>query len=418
MRGSRGSVYKRCPCPAETLRTEQGRRINCPKRHGSWFVAYDEPSGDGKRRLRRRGGFKSEREARAALTDVLGRLDRGTYCGPSRVTVAAYLPTWLAGRANLRPTTRLSYGHHVRAYLVPQLGHHRLTDLRAHHIQAAYAAIIAGNAGRERAVGPTSLRRIHATLSSALAAAVRHDLIGRNPAAHVELPAATAPRVQPWSAEELGTFLDYVDADRLAALWHLLAFAGLRRGEALGLAWTDVQLDRGIVTVSRQVVQVGRERTVGKPKTRSGEDRRVDLDEGTAALLRAHRKSQAEDRLRFGAAWRDAEGRVFTTEDGGELRPDYVTRRFGRLARSAGLRVVRLHDLRHGSASLQIAAGVPLVVISKRLGHSSTAVTSDVYGHLLDGVGRQAAEAAAALVPRRASGESAAAFPIRSQPGS
>jgi integrase len=416
VRGSKGSVYKRCPCPADALRTERGRRINCPKKHGSWFIAYDEPSGDGKRRLRRQGGFPAEREARSALTDVLARLDRGTYTGPSRDTVATYLRTWLAGKANLRPTTRLSYGHHVSAYLVPTLGHHRLTGLRAHHIEAAYAEIVAGNVGRDREVGPTSLRRIHGTLSSALNAAVRHDLIGRNPAAHVELPAASAPRVQPWSAADLGTFLDSVDGDRLVALWHLLAFGGLRRGEGLGLTWSDVQLDRGIVTISRQVVQVGREVAVGKPKTKSGEDRRVDLDEGTAALLRAHRKSQAEDRLRFGAAWRDAEGRVFTAEDGGPLRPDYITRRFARLARSAGLRVVRLHDLRHGSASLQIAAGVPLVVISKRLGHSSTAVTSDVYGHLLEGVGRQAAEAAAALVPRRFSGDSAAAFPIRSQP--
>jgi len=404
VRGTRGSVYKRCSCPAASLRDDRGRRLNCSKRHGSWFVAYDEPSADGVRRLRRQGGFSTEREARSALTDVLARLDRGTYTGPSRATVASYLPTWLAGRVNLRPTTRLSYGHHVAAYLVPQVGHHRLTDLRAHHIEAAYAAIVAGNAGREREVGPTSLRRIHATLSSALNAAVRHDLIGRNPAAHVELPAAATGRVQPWSAEELGTFLDAVEGDRLAALWGLLAFGGLRRGEALGLTWADVQLDRGIVTVSRQVVQVGRERTVGKPKTRSGEDRRVDLDEATAALLRAHRKRQAEDRLRFGAAWRDDDDRVFTTEDGGEVRPDYVTRRFGRLAKSAGLRVVRLHDLRHGSASLQIAAGVPLVVISKRLGHSSTAVTSDVYGHMLEGVGRQAAEAAAALVPRRTAG--------------
>lgn len=174
---------------------------------------------------------------------------------------------------------------------------------------------------------------------------------------------------------------------------------GLRRGEACGLRWVDVDLQRGALWVRQQVVQLGHELVVGPPKTASGEDRRVDLDEQTVGTLLAHRLAQDAERATWGAAWVET-GLVFTREDGSGWHPETVTKRFIALATEAGVRPVRLHDLRHGQASLMLAAGVPLAIVSKRLGHSSITITSDTYSHLLDGVGRQAAEAAAGLVPR------------------
>jgi integrase len=136
-----------------------------------------------------------------------------------------------------------------------------------------------------------------------------------------------------------------------------------------------------------------------KTTTSSGQDRVVDLDQATVAALLTHRLEQDHQRALWAEAWTDS-GHVFTKADGSTLHPETVTKRFRELSDAAGLRPVRLHDLRHGQASLMLAAGVPMAVVSKRLGHSSIAITSDTYSHLLEGVGLQAATAAAELVPR------------------
>ena len=137
----------------------------------------------------------------------------------------------------------------------------------------------------------------------------------------------------------------------------------------------------------------------GRPKTASGEDRTVELDGGVVGVLMAHRLQQDAERATWGAAYSD-HGLVFAREDGTPIAPERVTKRFAQLVSAAGLRPIRLHDLRHGQASLMLAAGVPIAVVSKRLGHSTISLTSDTYSHLLQGVGRDAAERAAALVPR------------------
>ncbi len=207
------------------------------------------------------------------------------------------------------------------------------------------------------------------------------------------------PRVQPWEPEELGRFLDQAARDPLSALFEVAAFTGLRRGELLGLQWEDVDVERSRLTVRRQIVQLGHETRVGPVKTAGGQDRVVDLDAATVAALLAHRLRQEQYRTVMGAGWVES-GHVFTREDGSTLDPHWVTKRFREVCVQAGVRPIRLHDLRHGQASLMLAAGVPMAVVSKRLGHSSLAITSDTYSHLLEGVGQQAATAAAALVPR------------------
>ena len=221
-----------------------------------------------------------------------------------------------------------------------------------------------------------------------------------NPALGVELEPVRRPRVRPLEPEELGRFLDEAATHHLGPLFELMALTGLRRGEAVGVRWQDVDLMRGFLQVRQQVVRQRSELLVGPPKTRTGEDRRVDLDTGTIGVLLAHRLRQDQDRQRLGLP-APASDLVFTWPDGSGYSPEYVTRQFKLLSKRAGVPLKRLHDLRHGSASLQLAAGVPIAVVSQRLGHSTIALTADTYSHLLEGVGRDAAERAAALVPRR-----------------
>lgn len=344
-------------------------------------------------------------------------VEAGQYRDDGRTTVAAYLRDWLEDKvaAGLRASTARSYRQHIADYLVPHLGHRRLGELRPVHDSRLLKDLATSNATRSRKIGPTTIRRVHATLRSALSDAVRHELVRRNAAKDARVPKAERPKVHPWEPAELGTFLDHAAPHRLGSLFELIALAGLRRGEALGLRWSDLDLERGILVVRQQVVQLDGEPDLkpcpycGKahrglafsaPKTASGEARRVDLGERGIGSLLTHRLAQDEEGAAWGSAYTD-HGLVFARETGDPIPPESATKAFGRLVNEAGLRPVRLHDLRHGRASLMLAAGVPIAVVSKMLGHSSITITSDTYSHLLEGVGRAAADAADALVPTR-----------------
>jgi integrase len=173
-----------------------------------------------------------------------------------------------------------------------------------------------------------------------------------------------------------------VAADRLAAFYQLAAATGMRIGEVAGLAWADVHLDSGYLTVRRAKTAAGR--------------RRVELDPGTVAALRAHRRAQAAERLAFGAGYRD-HGLVFTRSGGEPLNPDAVSLQFKRRAARLGLPVIRFHDLRHGWATLALEAGEHPKVVAEQLGHASVKVTLDTYSHVTPGMQRGAVARVAGL---------------------
>ncbi len=375
----KGHTFKKCPCG--TVRDDAGRRVNCNKRHGSWtFVHELPPDLSGRRRQVKKGGFATEREARNALTEALSRMDQGTYVAQTRQTVGEYLDQWLAGKGRLRSSTRRSYQEHLDLYLRPGIGHVRLTELREVHVERLYAAmaelgtpqpvpsyeldrlVAARGAPLTRALSDARIRRVHATLMSALNSAVKRRMIGHNPAAHVELAQGRRPRavvwtrervaeyertgVRPavavWTADQAGDFLEYAGQNRLYPMFHLVAYRGLRRGEAVGLRWQDADLDAGLLRITQQVIQVGWATEIGDPKTDSGQ-RSVSLDSETAAVLRIWRSTQARERQEWGPAWQDT-GLMFTREDGTQLHPDQVSSLFERIQREADLPPIRLHD--------------------------------------------------------------------------
>jgi integrase len=176
----------------------------------------------------------------------------------------------------------------------------------------------------------------------------------------------------------------------------LVAFRGLRRGEGVGLPWTDVDLKGKVITISQQIVQQGWETETSRPKSDAGE-REVALDTGTVTAFRAHRRQQLAERAEWGELWIDT-GLVFTMPNGEPLHPADVTGQFHRLAREAGLPPIRLHDLRHGAATLALAAGIDRKVVQEMLGHSSEALTADTYTSVLPELQREAADAIAALL--------------------
>ncbi|MFG2997249.1 tyrosine-type recombinase/integrase [Streptomyces sp. NPDC048340] len=374
------------------------------------------------------------------------------------LTVAEWLDRWLAGK-RIRKSGISRYETDIRVHLKPYIGHRRLDRLRVSHLSEMFTAIADGNAeileqnaqrraaveelatvpwkGAEnrarrkalkeaidampafrRVTGPATRQHVKATLRASLNDAIGQQIITFNPAAHVEIDPVRKPKalvwtdervakweqtgekpspVMVWTPEQTGAFLDFVAADRLYAMWHLIAFRGLRRGEACGQPWSETNLDRHSLTVTGQLVQDGWEVDESEPKTDSG-FRVVALDDDTVGVLKRHLKQQEADRAEWGSAWVDT-GLVFTQEDGSWLHPGKVTDLFERLVAASGLPPIRLHDLRHGAATLMLAADIDIKIVSDTLGHSDTRITRDIYQSVLPHVGKSAAEATAKLVP-------------------
>lgn len=301
----KGSVLKRCTCPVE--RNGKGERLACKKDHGSWYYIADVPGPDGRRRQAKRGGFSTRVEAQKALNAVLEQAAQGRVADDERLRVGPYLDQWLATKVSsgLRPTTAVSYRLHIDRYLKPQLGGIRLRDLGPPDVERLLQALLATGGGA--ALPPATVRRVHATLRSALSSAVRKRMIAYNPARDVDLPRASRPKVRPGEPAELGQFLDSLGDHPLAAYFELVAATGLRRGEALGLRWEDVDMARRLLVVRRQLLQVTSaamrqdcpicgathaQAAFGVPKTRSGDARSVELDLGTVGVLSRHAQRQ------------------------------------------------------------------------------------------------------------------------------
>ena len=380
-------------CP----RNARGRDYAPHKCTGTWSYVVDVGRDtNGKRIQETKGGFLTKQDAREARAARITTLASRTADG-HRVTVADYLEQWLEGKRKLRPTTAYSYRLYIDKMFVPHIGSLRLVELERHpeHLDRMFAALAKPREnGRQLSVG--TQRRVYGVLRAALNAAVRRRLLTYNPALTVELEEMPRPRIVVWTPEQVGEFLDFVKDDRMFPLLRLVLMTGMRRGETVGLRWSDVDLDGQVLTVRQQAVETNCGLYIGPPKTKSGE-RCVPFDDETAAVLRAHQRAQAAERLSWGEAWVDS-GLVFTREDGSMLQPAMVSRRFKELVTASKLPMIRFHDLRHTSASLALSANVAMKVVSVRLGHSSSGFTADTYTHVVPAVAKDAADRIADVV--------------------
>jgi len=248
-----------------------------------------------------------------------------------------------------------------------------------------------------------SVRHTHSVLRLALKDAVTAGKITHNPAVGAKLPRdrGEVREMRAWSAEQLAAFLESTRDDRLHELWYTAAFTGLRRGELAGLKWHDVTWpdesgQSGRLRIRRGLVSVDGKATISTPKTAAG-GRDVAIDPDTVFALRRQVARQLGDHDRWGDAWQ-ATGFVFTIENGQPIHPERVTKLFREAIQQAKLPRIRFHDLRHTHATLGLEAGIPVKVISQRLGHSSTRITQDTYQHVLREVQEETAAQIAARV--------------------
>ena len=390
---NRGRVYRRCGCRDENDR-QLGAR--CPQlanpRHGTWAFAVDMPSADRTRKTMRRSGYNTRSDARAALARVLECERAGVYLDDTQ-TVADYLVGWLDAKARrLKPTTVARYRDYLHNDLLPAFGAVRLERLTHQHVDHFVRTQLA--AGR----GAVTVRRCIATLSSALNDAIRQRRLTHNAARYTTIPIPRRAERPCWTVEDAAAFLHHchrVD-DPLIELYELLICTGMRKGEALGLHWADVHLDARLLFVRHTLVAVDNSRLVfNAPKTIGSRDWIALSARAVNALRRRARRHRTE--ALTGPAYHD-QGLVFCRPDGQPLRPERVLRHFYELTAAAGVPRIRVHDLRHLAATIMIASGVPLAMVSKTLRHSTLSTTVDIYGHLTRQAAQEAVDATAAAL--------------------
>lgn len=348
---------------------------------------YEDPATGERRRASVYGATKAE--ARVRMRERQRRLAEGRPAVDSRQTLAAFVEVWIVrtlAASDRKATTRSLYAGLARTHLVGRaIGSVPLDRLRASDVDRLILAL------REDGRSESTTRQVYTVLRAVLDGAVRDGLVGENVAAKVKRPGVAHVEARVLLADEVRAVLDAADArpTRHARLFRLLASTGMRRGEALALRWGDVDLERGEIRVRGTLSRVGSDLVVTEPKSARSR-RTVSVGASVVALLEAQRAAQDADRERAGAAWHD-EGLVFATALGGKIDPRAASRAFEREARALGLDGVGLHTLRHSAATVMLAGGLPIVDVSRMLGHASVAVTGDLYGHATGDQQRRAA---------------------------
>ena len=371
--------------------------------------------------------YRTKKEAQQALTQQLSADLNGAFVPPTNLSLRDFLTAhWLKDiSGSVRPSTLVKYRSHVERYIVPYFEDSLLRKITPTAV-ADFNANLRDSSRRPRRVrsgegaqgdasvssgdqsaslpplSPASRRDVYVTLATALNAAVDQGLLVRNPASRVAAPRRERSReIRYWSKEETARFLSAVQEDRFYPLWRLLVMTGLRRGEALGLKWSDVDLSALRASIQRSRGVVGGRVIVQPPKTRKGR-RFIRFDEATADALAAWKTEQEAERLRCGGAWLGEDpleaSWVFTSEDGRPPHPGSVTKWFWAAEAKVDVQRIRLHDLRHTYATTALEAGVHVKIVQEQLGHATVAQTIDTYSFAIPSLHEDAAQRVAALV--------------------
>ena len=363
-------------------------------------IRWTDP--DGTRHSRTVDG-RTAAEARDKLDDLRRELRLGTLASGPALTVGDYLTGWIVrDRARVRPSTWRGREMHVRCYLVPALGKYPLPRLTAADVETVLSTFLVSGRpdrpakrgrGRQNAGGVSAqtVRHIRTTLRRALGDAARDGLTARNAAADARPPYLPHRPITYLSTRDVRRLIDGTAEDEYGPIYAVAATTGLRLGELLGLAWADVTADR--LTVRRSLARThGNGWDLAEPKSARSR-RTIPLPLAARQALETQRTRQRFARNAAGNAWQDAAGLVFTDAVGRPLRPEAVSRAFGKARDRLGIPRVRFHDLRHSAATTLLAAGVPLAVISEWLGHAGIAITASTYAAVVPELLTDAADA-------------------------
>jgi integrase len=320
---------------------------------------------------------KTRAEVLKKLKTIQRQLDDGLPLPDQLMTVAQLLDRWYEDvlRHQVAESAALGYRSVAIHHIVPTIGRKKLAVLTTSDVDRLLSSKMDGR------LAVSSVRRIRSVLAQALDQGIRWGAVNRNVATLARAPRAQRKEGRTLTPAQAQRFLEELSGHRNEALYALMLSVGLRRGEALGLRWDDLNETAGIIHVRRQLKRETTGLVVADTKTARSR-RAINLPGPMLKMLKTHRAHQAAERLALGEAWIDS-GYIFTTTVGTPIDPRNLLREFKSICVKADLGDWHLHELRHSAASLMLAMGVPLQVVSEVLGHASIRMTADVYGHIM-----------------------------------
>jgi integrase len=382
---------------------------------GTWELKFDlgrDPL-TGKRQVRYVSFKGTKREAQAELVRLLNRTNEGTYVDPTKMIVAEYLEHWLTVDIDRRLSAKTAARHRgiVRHQIVPRLGVVPLRKLTATHIEAFEADLQRSGYVKGNKVGAAlsaqTVLHVHRTLSQALTHAVKTEVLFRNPAEQVRPPRPPSREIAILTKTEVATMLRNAGSLYLPVL--VAVTTGIRRGELLGLRWSDIDFKAGRLTVNQSLERVKGKTVFKSPKTK-GSRRTITLPALTVENLKEHRAEQAAERLRLGLGKPDL---VFAHVDGLPMDPDSLTKAFDKLIAATGVRRITFHGLRHTHISHQLMDGVHIKIVSERAGHANVSTTLALYAAFIPNMQADAAAGVDAWLREELGGNPVAVVPIR-----
>ncbi|WP_019911539.1 tyrosine-type recombinase/integrase [Paenibacillus sp. HW567] len=351
-----------------------------------WFYVADvgkKPNGD--RNQKKKRGFKTKKEAEKALNELLNQVHSGSYVEPSKMLYKDYLKQWLEDKqTKVRASTMLTYSWLVEDHIIPALGHVELAKLNPMLIQQTYTTLM-----KEGKLGSENIQKTHTLVNDSLNRAERWGLISKNPAALVERPRAEKKEIQIWDIKELNAFLWSARVSRYHIAFFIAAWTGMRQSEILGLRWKDIDFDNKTLRVV-QTLRHNSTELVSTTKTKAS-NRNIALSDQTIEALQKHRRRQIKERLHAGEVYNNHD-LVVCTAVGTPLNSRNLNRTFYDLIKKTKIRRISFHSLRHTHASLMLASGENVKIVSERLGHANIRITLDTYSHLLPNMQRDAAQ--------------------------
>jgi integrase len=366
------------------------------RRGNSWelraYVGADPTTGRAKYLTRTfRGG---KREADEALARFVTEVSGGGHAAKD-TTLSDLIRRWLdLVREDLSPSTVRGYERIIRCYIEPDIGRVSLAKLRTDQLDRFYSKLRDEGGQNGGPLSPATVRQAHAVIRRALNQAMRWGWIAANPASLARPPRVRTQTLNPPEPAEVLRLIaeaEHADPD-LACFVLLAATTGARRGELCALRWSDLDKKTGALTIARSIVETQGSKLIEKD-TKTHSSRRIALDSGSTAALTAQR-SRCQRRAETCGVRLAESAHIFSVDPAGERPwvPNEVTKRFIGVRRSVGLDSVRLHDLRHFTATRLLSEGVPVRTVSGRLGHANAATTLGVYAHFVEESDRDAAE--------------------------
>jgi integrase len=370
------------------------------RKDGRWVGSLNVGWENGKRK-RKHFYAATAAEIRERLLKARSDHSRGIPVAVERQTVKQFLESWLEHtlKPRAKPRSVESFTVIVSKHIIPEIGRIRLEKLTPQHVQALLEKKrqpykLKTKAGKEiekRGLAPQSIASIRTVLRSALAQALKWGMVARNVATLIDPPRIPRPQVHVLDVDGARKLLETARGNRFEAIIVLALTIGLRRGEILGLRWSDVDLEQRSLRINQGLQRIWGKLQVTEVKTEHSR-RGLVMPESVIRVLKIRRARQAQERLLAGLEWKDTD-LVFTNPKGGPLEPITLHRDYKEMLKTAGLPTqVRFHDLRHTAASLLLAEGVHLRVIMELLGHSSITLTANTYAHVMPAAMRDVAD--------------------------